>query len=448
MGLKETATVITDRLTRWWNYCAYGVWSDTRTGWRVTIIKTLNLSVRSFLSKDVQTAACGMAFRTLLATIPALALIFAVGRGFGLVPVLQDALLNMFPAQRTAISESFVFVDSYLSKSSEGLFVGVGILVLLWTLVSLMSSVESAFNKIWGIKHGRTLWRQITDYTAMFLILPVLMVASTGISVVMSSTLQNLLPMDFVTPLAESLLDLSAVVLTWLTFAGAYKLVPNTKVNFGNALIAGILAGTAYEILQWLFVSGQLYVSKYNAIYGSVAFLPLLMIWMQLVWVITLAGAVICFSSQNIFRYSFSDQISEISPDYRTKVMLAVLAVIVQDYDAGRTPRDDQKIALDYKFPLSLVSEITDRLVRANIIYKALIDGDNKGQTGFVPAVEPEKITVGFTMRRLEQLGSSDFIPDFGNEFATVVETVDTIKDKQYDETDKIHLTNLTINKQ
>lgn len=448
MGIKETSNVIARRLTRWWVYCSQGVWTDTRTGWRVTVIKTLNLSVRSFLSKDVQTAACGMAFRTLLATIPALALIFAIGRGFGLVPVLQDALLRMFPAQRTAISESFVFVDSYLSRSSEGVFLGVGILVLLWTLVSLVASVENEFNKIWGIKHGRTLWRQVTDYTAMFLILPVLLVASTGISVVMSSTLQSFLPMEFVTPLAESLLDISAVVLTWLTFAGVYKLVPNTKVRFGNALIAGILAGTAYEILQWLFVSGQLYVSKYNAIYGSVAFLPLLMIWMQLVWVITLAGAVICFSSQNIFRYSFSDQISEISPDYRTKVTLSVLAVIVQDYVAGREPRDDYRIALDYKFPLTLVTGITDRLTRANIIYKALLDGGKESRTGFVPAVEPEKITVGFTMERLRQLGSSDFIADFSKEFGTVIETVDNINSRQHAETDKILLTNLTINKQ
>lgn len=447
MSLKKITSAVTQRLAAWWDYCSTGVWSDTRSGWKVSVIKTLNLSVRSFLSKDVQTAACGMAFRTLLATVPALALLFAIGSGFGFLPVLQNALFKAFPAQHTAIRESFVFVDSYLNRSSEGVFVGVGILVLLWTLVSLVASVEGAFNKIWGVKQGRTLWRQITDYSAMFLILPVLLISSTGISVMMSSTLQKFLPYDFVTPLTGLLLDASAVILTWLTFTAAYLLVPNTKVKFPNALIAGILAGSAYELLQWLFVSGQMYVSKYNAIYGSVAFLPLLMIWMQLVWMITLAGAVVCFSSQNIFRYSFSNQISEISPDYRKKVMLAVAAVIVQDYVAKRPPRDDRAIAVDFRFPISLVTEITDRLMRAGIIYKAIISGGNE-PTGYVPAMNPDTISVGYVVRSLENLGTSGFIPGFDAEFGNIIKVVDSFTDKTYSDIDNLLLTNLTINKQ
>ncbi|MBD5192870.1 MAG: YihY family inner membrane protein [Bacteroidales bacterium] len=447
MNLRELTTGTVSRLTSWWDYCSSGVWSDTRKGWKISVIKTLNLSVRSFLSKDVQTAACGMAYRTLLATIPALALLFAIGKGFGFVSLIQNALLDAFPAQRTAIRASFGFVDSYLNQSSEGIFVGVGILVLLWTLVSLVASVESAFNNIWGVKQGRTLWRQITDYTAMFLILPVLLISSTGISVLMSSTLQRFLPSDFVTPLTGAILDISAIVLTWLTFTAAYMLVPNTKVKFSNALIAGILAGTAYEILQWLFVSGQMYVSKYNAIYGSVAFLPLLMIWMQLVWVITLAGAVICFSSQNIFRYSFSSQISGISPDYRKKVMLSVTAVIVQDYAHNRTPRNDDSISLEYGFPVSLVTEITDQLMKAGIIYKALLN-NGKGATGYIPAVDPDSISVGYVIHKLEDLGNSDFLPGFDSEFESVIKVVDDFTDRTYSDIDNILLTNLTINKQ
>lgn len=428
-------------------YCASGVWSDTRTGWRVNIVKTLNLSVRSFLSKDVQTAACGMAFRTLLAIIPALALLFAIGRGFGFLPVIQNALLNAFPAQKTAISQSFVFVDSYLNQSSEGVFLGVGIIVLLWTLISLVSNVESSFNKIWGVRQGRTIWRQVTDYTAMFMIIPVLMIASTGISVFMSSFLQKLFPFDFVTPLTATLLDISAWILTWLTFTAIYMLVPNTKVKFTNALIAGVLAGTAFELLQWVFISGQIYVSQYNAIYGSVAFLPLLMIWMQLVWVITLAGAVICFSSQNIFRYSFSNQLADVSPDYRTKVILAVAAIIARDYVDHATPRDENAIATAYKLPLSLVADITDQLIRAGIIYRTILN-ERKQITGFVPAIDTNSLTAGLIIRRLQNLGTANFIPDFATEFATVIDTVNRCTGVAYDELDNILITNLNIKNQ
>ncbi len=147
------------------------------------------------------------------------------------------------------------------------------------------------------------------------------------------------------TPLISWLLDSMGVVLTWLFFTGVYMLLPNTKVKFKNAIVAGILSGTAFIILQFLFVSGQLYVSKYNAIYGSFSFLPLLMIWLQLVWVITLAGAVVCFSAQNIFRYSFATQISQISFDYRRKILMAVLIVIARDFKNRMTPPDAQKIS-------------------------------------------------------------------------------------------------------
>ena len=207
--------------------------------------------------------------------------VFAIGRGFGFQNLLQTQLFEHFSAQRQALSTAFTFVDSYLAQSSEGIFVGVGILFLLWTLISLITSVEDVFNLIWGIKQGRSLWRKITDYTAIVLILPILMICASGIMVFMSSTLTSLLPAGFFSPLLKVLFDLLSLVMTWLFFAGSYMLIPNTRVRFGNAFLAGMMAGTAFSVLQWLFVSGQIYVTRYNAIYGSFAFLPLLLICLR-----------------------------------------------------------------------------------------------------------------------------------------------------------------------
>ena len=234
----------------------------------------------------------------MLAVVPALALILAIGRGFGLQEVLENELIDSFESQRDVLVKAFDFVDSYLSQSSEGIFVGVGIAMLLWTLISILGSVEQAFNDIWGVKNGRSIWRKLTDYLAIFLILPVLMICASGITVFVSANLQQLLPFDFVTPLLKWLLDFASLVFIWLFFTGVYMLIPNTKVKFKNAFVAGMFAGTGFMILQWLFITGQIYVSKYNAIYGSFAFLPLLLIWLQLVWVISLAGGVICYASQ------------------------------------------------------------------------------------------------------------------------------------------------------
>ena len=138
----------------WYNYSTSGVWSDTRRNWKVNLMKTANLSVRSFLNADLQNRAASLTYQTLLAIVPALALLFAICRGFGFQNLVESQLFSSFPAQSKALATALKFVDSYLAQSSEGIFVGIGIIFLLWTLISLISNVEDAFNKICGIPQG------------------------------------------------------------------------------------------------------------------------------------------------------------------------------------------------------------------------------------------------------------------------------------------------------
>ncbi|MDE5845201.1 MAG: YihY/virulence factor BrkB family protein [Muribaculaceae bacterium] len=434
-----------NRLIEWFRqqyfYCAEGVWSDDANGFKQKLVKTINLSVQSFLNKDIQSTACAMAFRTLLAIVPALALIFAIGRGFGFDNLLKTTLLGYFPAQREVLERGFSFVDSYLNQASGGIFIGVGILFLLWTLFSLVSSAEIALNKIWSVP-GRTVWRQLTDYMAIIFLLPVLMICSTGINVLMSSALQVVLPFEAMSPLISTLVDLSSVVLIWLFFAGVYKLLPNARVKFSNALIAGVLSGTAFTILQWLFVSGQIYVSKYNAIYGSFAFLPLLMLWMQLVWVITLAGAVLCFSSQNFVLYSYSKQISNISFDYRRKILFAVMAVICRHYKKQETPPDANDFAQLYGIPIKLVTQIIEELRCCGLVLKVEVD-EKTHQVGYVPAVDLQDLTVGHILHELRNHGDDDFIINFDTDFKEVSELISHISIKLYDDYNDIKIADL-----
>lgn len=424
-------------------YCYDGVWSDTRSGLIINVIKTLNLSVKSFFNADIQSTACAMSFRTLLATVPVLALLFAIGRGFGFASLMQTSLFNYFPSQREAIETGLKFVDSYLETASKGVFVGIGVIMLLWTLISLVSSGEAAFNKIWGVRKGRSFWRKLTDYTAIFLILPVLMISITGINVLMSSTLKSLMPYPEFSPLISTVLDITGVLLTWLFFTGVYILVPNTKVKFPNALLAGVISGTCFIVLQWLFVSGQVYVSKYNAIYGSFAFLPLLMLWLQFVWIITLAGAVICYASQNIFRYSFSSHISVISDNYRYKAVVAVMAILVDKFKKHLPAPDANMIALEYGFPIGLASGILEDLLDVGVVAKVYVDSRVQ-EFGYMPAVDINALTVKSLLEKLSSNGASDFIPGFNDKFKEISDTVDKIS--SYKDDDDILISNLTIN--
>lgn len=432
---------------RGWHYYDTGVWQDTRKNWKVDLVKVVNLTVRGFLDGNLQNKACAMTYRTLLAIVPMLALLFAIGRGFGLQDYLQRELYSYFPAQHKMLDASFKFVDSYLAQASEGVFVGIGIAFLLWTLISLLSSVEDVFNSIWGVKTGRTWWRKLSDYTAILLILPVLMICSSGISVLMSSTLTKLLGWTGFTPLISFLLDSASVALSWLAFAGAYMLIPNVRVKPLNALISGVLAGTGFQILQWLFVSGQMYVAKYNAIYGSFSFLPLMLIWLQLVWLITFIGAGLCYSSQNIFQFSFDSQVQHISVNYRTKVQLAILTVIVQRFKQGQAPLTEAQIVKRYNIPPRLATDLINQLIDVKLICHVTLTDDHCDikEMPLQPSREPSYYCVGAMITTLMNHGVSDFIPNFSTTFAKVNQIVETIDQHIASGNEDIALTDIEI---
>lgn len=422
----KLSSFISDKIERtrnFWLYCSNGVWNDTRRNWKVNTIKTLNLSAQSFMDSDLQNRASALTYSTLLAIVPALALLFAIGRGFGFQNLLKSQLFTFFPSQREVLETAIGFVDHYLAQASQGIFVGVGLVFLLWTMISLMSNIENAFNKVWGVKTDRPMARKVIDYTAILFLLPILMVCSSGISLLMSSTIIDNPNFKLFSPALKVLLDLAPFFLTWLSFIGMYLLFPNTKVKLKNAVISGILAGTAFQILQYLFVSGQIYVSKYNAIYGSFAFLPLLLIWLQLVWSITLSGAVLCYSSQNIFQFNFSNDINSISLDYKRKIAVVLLTIIVKRFSQRLSPLTIMDFAALYHMPSRIVTDLISEMVDAGLI--TIVYSENeKDEHAYQPAVDIHDITLGFVLQRLNAQGSDGFIPNFNEEFGQVIDTV------------------------
>jgi len=420
-------TKIKDKSIAIWEYVWNDVWSDTRDDWRIKLIKTLNLSIKSFLDSDLQSRAAALTYRTILALVPALAILFAIGRGFGFQNLLQTQLFSYLPVQKDALDTVFGFVDSYLAHSSEGVFVGIGVAMLLWTMISLMNNIENSFNSIWGIKHGRSIWRKITDYTAMLLILPVLMICSSGLSIFVSSTLQNIFGFEFMSPIITFSLRCASFLFTWLFFTAMFILIPNTKVKFKNALIAGIFTGTGFLILQWLFVSGQMSVSKYNAIYGSFSLLPLLLIWMQFTWVIILSGIAICYSSQSIYRFEFSNKINDISDDYRTKITLAIMCVITKHFDKGNKAITLDELTENYDFPPRIAIDIIEKLIDARLIVKVIND-DAENEPGLQPALNINRLSVAHVLSVLKNNGETGFVPNFNENFNNINITIDNLE--------------------
>ena len=415
------------------NYCWTGVWQETRDTNGIRTLKVLNLSVRSYLDRGLQTKSMSLTYSTVLAIVPAFALLFAIGRGFGFQKLLEDELFKSFPAQKQGISFALNFVDSYLKEASQGLFVGIGILFLLWTVISLLSYIESAFNEIWDVKHDRSIYQKITDYVSICLMVPVLMICSSGVSIFMSATIQDNAHFAFLTPFVNIALETSPVILAWLAFSLSFFLIPNTKVQFKYAAISGAVCAILFQILQLLFLNGQIYVSKYNAIYGSFAFLPLLLIWLQFSWLILLAGCVLTYSLQNVFAFNFLGDYSSISINYNRKVTIILTAAIVGRFRKGKTPLTRSQLSFYYDIPIRIVSKICNNLNKAGLANFVILPKD---KVGIAPATETGTLSVGELLSKLDHVGKSDFIPRFSLVYGNALRKIDGWLKSAYDALD------------
>ena len=429
---------------RWfWQFVSVDIWHITEYKLHIHILKTLNLSVRCFLNEKLQEKASALTFSSILAIVPALAMLFAICKGFGFQHIMQSQLFDYFPAQRQALEYMLSFVDQYLDQMKGGVFVGIGLCFLLWTLISLLSNIEKAFNDIWQVQGGRSFYRKVTDYTSMFLILPILMVASSGFSLFMSTMLNSSVVFEFMTPLLRWVFRLAPYILTVLFFTAIYIFIPNTKVKFKYAFISGLICGTAFQIFQYIYITGQIWVSKYNAIYGSFAFLPLLLIWMQFSWLICLFGAVLTYSSQNVVNFNFEKETNQISRRYSDYIVLVIATVIVHRFRDGLPPLTKGQISRRYAIPIQLVERTVETLEEAGVVSQTL--SEEERVPAYQPAIDINKLSVGYLLRAIDREGDEDFInnlkDDFPREWRVIVDTRRLMEE----EGDKIGLKDLEI---
>lgn len=430
------------RIRRFVNYCISGVWDDPRQKMSVRIVKTINLSVNSFLDRGLQIKSMALTYSTVLALVPAIALLVAIGRGFGLQNSLMNELYYFFPSQHRAISTALKFVDSYLTEATQGVFVGVGLIVLLWTVVSLLSSIEDAFNSIWDVKAERPFYQKITDYIAICLIIPILMIVSSGVSIFMSTMIQDNLTLPFLTPFLNIALETVPFLLAALAFSLSFFFIPNTKVEFKYAAIAGSICAIAFQVLQMLFLNGQIYVSKYNAIYGSFAFLPLLLIWLQFSWMLLLAGCVLTYSLQNVFTFNFMGNADQISQRSWHAISLITMCVISQRFLAQESPLSPPDIASKYNLPIRILNRVIIKLREAKLVYLVKL---NQNQTGISPAIEIDNLSLGRFFEIYDNTGEENLIPDFEEIYKDMLAVLRPLALKSYRDYDSILIKDIPI---
>lgn len=425
------------------HFVTYDIWRITENEvsglkeFYINLIKTIILAIRGFINDSLQTKASALTYSTLLAIVPLLAVLVGIAKGFGFQNIVRQQLFDYFPGHETELTRAFKFVESYLDQAQGGVFLGIGMIMLLYTVINLISSIEETFNDIWQIKKSRSWYRKITDYLALILIIPILLTSSGGLSIFIS-TIQNSFIGGylFVTPLVQLLLNIAPYIITSLAFTGLYLMLPNTKVKFINGLVAGLIAGCAFQFFQFIYISGQIWVSKYNAIYGSFAALPLLLLWLQLSWLICLFGAELSYASQNVKKFSFERDSKNISRRYKDFLTLLIASLIVKRFEKGEKPYTSDELSQTYRIPSRITTQILNMLTELNIIIEVNYGEDDR-IVYYQPALDINKINVSYLFTRIDEYGSENFKIDttglFKKEWRALLKTrEDMIKTNEH----------------
>ena len=369
-------------------------------------IKIATLSVREFTQGRILNKASALTYSTLLSIIPILAILFAIARGFGFDSLVESQFRSGVASQQAELIISWI--NSYLEHAQSGIFIGVGLVVLLWTVLILTDTIERSFNAIWQVKRPRSVMRKITDYFSMILLLPILIVVSSGLGIFMSTYIKDMENYVVLAPIVKFLVRLIPYVLTWSMFTALFIFIPNTKVKFSHAWLPGIIAGSAFQAFQYFYINSQIWVSSYNAIYGSFAAIPMFLLWTQISWTICLLGAEMCYISQNLSSFNFGKETANISRRYHDFFCTIILSSICKRFAVGASAYTAEELSKEHKIPIRLTKKLLYELQDMKLILETSHD-DKSDEIGYTPAIDINVLTVGMLLSRLDSTGSEAF---------------------------------------
>jgi membrane protein len=373
-------------------------------------LRVFVLAFRGFNDAQIMMRASALTFYTLISIVPVVAMAFGIATGFGFEDILNAQIKNTFESQADIADMLIEFSHSLLKNTRGGLVAGIGLLILFWSVMKVLTNIELSFNAVWGITKSRNWVRKFTEYLSIMLVAPVFVILSGGITVFITSTSNNLISqhdtLRFLGPFVLFFVQLSPYILIWLLFTFLYIAIPNTKVQFKHALLGGILAGTAFQVLEWAYFTFQIGAVKYNAIYGSFAALPLFLIWLQSSWTIILFGCEVSFASQNVKQYVYENETANISFSYRKKITLLIIILIEKNFKKGNKPYTVGDLATELKLPLRLIQIIIDDLMKLGLVLESYT---NKIKlVGYTPARDLDGILILDLLKMIEDNGNED----------------------------------------
>ncbi|MDH3633970.1 MAG: YihY/virulence factor BrkB family protein [Gammaproteobacteria bacterium] len=358
-----------------WSYNACDA-SRVRSPWR-HLLQILTMVGRDLKDGMITLRAMSLVYTTLLAMVPLLAVSISVLKGFGVHDQLEPTLVSLLAPLGEQSIEISARIVGFVDNMKIGVLGAVGVGLLIYTSISLIQKIESAFNYTWRLQQGRNLVQRFSDYLSVIMVGPVLIFSAVGITASLSSNqiVEFLNTLPYMNELLRLFGKLLPYVLAIAAFTFVYLLVPNTRVKFGSALYGAVIAGALWQTTGILFASFVGGSTSYTAIYSGFAILLMFMIWLYLSWIILLIGASISFYHQN------SEQLQQKRIDFhlsgRLREQLALQAMVniarAHDQRSALVP-SLENLASNQRVPVAALKRMLDALQHDGLVQRSAQD--------------------------------------------------------------------------
>ncbi len=384
---------------------------STMPRWQAVLLwgaRILVALIRDLADGQLTLRAMSLVYTTLLSLVPLLAVSFSVLKAFGVHNQVEPLLLRLMAPLGEQGAEFTHQIIGFVDNIKVGVLGSVGLVVLLYTVVTMIQKIEEAFNYTWRVARPRPFTARLSNYLTVILLGPVLVFAAVGVaaSLARSPWVQTVAAVEPVGTLLHAVGMLVPYLLIGAAFTLTYLLIPNTHVRSGAALTGGIVAAVLWVATGKLFTMFVVESAKYTAIYSGFAIVLLFMIWVYLSWLIVLVGASVAFYQQHPEYLSVSSHESALSLRMQERFALAGMVCIAARFEAGARPHTLRSLSEALGLPGPAVDRLLDRLQDAGLI---LPTGEDP--PGYVPARPPEQVQVAHVMEAVRSAGERVRLP-------------------------------------
>lgn len=353
-------------------------------------------ALTGFYKDDCFLKASALTYYTLFSVVPVLAVLFGIAKGFGIEDILASNLKMVLSDHQEIANKLIEFIDSTLRHAKASVIAGVGVVVLLWSVVMLFGTIEDTFNTIWKVPSSRSFFAKVRDYSPIIFFAPLFFAFVSSLSLYLLNDIvgyaENFGLGRMLGGFQTFWIQATTFILSWVFFTFLYIFLPAAKVRFMHGLIAGLIAATLFYILQHTFIMFQAYLTSYSTLYGSFAALPLFLIWLQTSWWIILLGAEIAYHFQHS-EYLYETKAGEkFFISYPASALL-ILQETINRFNTKAKPISPEEFSDTHHVSFSTVSKLFGQLEEARIIVKLFPESQGE-KTLYQPAAPMEHTLV------------------------------------------------------